>query len=125
MIKAPSLDYDDVIASLLDGNFYSTTGPEIYELSVEDNVLTVKSSEIKDIRVVSDWRAPGSKTHAPEREGDVFVTKIPLKIYRENYRAKMVWGAKNSYLRLELNTADGKHAYTRAYRFRDFPELYQ
>ena len=29
------------------------------------------------------------------------------------------------YGAMRLPTADGKHAYTRAYRFRDFPELYQ
>ena len=125
MVKADSLAYDDVIKSLLAGNFYSSTGPEIYELSIEDKILTVKTNDIKNIRVVSDWRAPGLKTHTPEREGDVFVTRIPLKIYRDNYRAKMVHGWKNSYFRLEINGHDGTHAYTPAYRFKDFPELYQ
>ena len=125
MVKADSLDYDDVIKALLAGNFYSSTGPEIYELSIEDKILTVKTNDIKNIRVVSDWRAPGTKTHTPEREGDAFVTRIPLKVYRDNYRAKMVYGWKNSYFRLEINGRDGTHAYTPAYRFKDLPELYQ
>lgn len=125
MVKADSLDYDDVIKSLLAGNFYSSTGPEIYELSIEDKVLTVKTNDIKDIRVITEWRAPGSKQHAPERVGDEFVTKIPLKLYREHFRSKLIYGWQNAYFRLEVNGRDGTHAYTPAYRFRDFPELFQ
>ena len=50
-IKAESLDYPAVFKALKDGHFYSSQGPEIYELYLEGNKVTVKCSPAREIRL--------------------------------------------------------------------------
>lgn len=56
MIKAEELTYKAIIDSLLKGNFYSSMGPEIRELYVEDGVLHVKTSPVEKIYVLMEGR---------------------------------------------------------------------
>jgi hypothetical protein len=51
MIKSPSLSYKDIITSLENGNFYASSGPEIYEIYQEDNKVYVKTSPAARIRI--------------------------------------------------------------------------
>ena len=123
MIRADALDYDAVIAALLAGDFYSSTGPAIEELSLEDGVLTVRTDDVKGVRVVTDWRAPGSKRFLPERDGDGFVTVVPLSRFADKTRKENAPGWSDSYFRIEVLGHDGTAAFTRPFRFRDLPEL--
>ena len=61
MLKAKSLDYDTVFCALKKGDFYSSTGPEIKSLSIEDGIVTVKTSAAKRISLVTDRRLTVSK----------------------------------------------------------------
>ena len=56
MIESPSLNYSNIMNALKSGNFYSSQGPEIYEISIEDSNLHVKCSEVKTIVVYTDGR---------------------------------------------------------------------
>ena len=56
MINSCSLDYSEVMDSLKRGDFYSSQGPEIYEISVEDNKLHVKCSDVCLIVVYTNGR---------------------------------------------------------------------
>ena len=49
MINAASLDYRSVTEALLDGDFYASEAPEIYELIYEDGRVTVKTSDADSI----------------------------------------------------------------------------
>lgn len=49
VIRAPKLTYKDVCESLRNGNFYSSNGPEIKSLYIEDGVLHVETSEARRI----------------------------------------------------------------------------
>ena len=49
VIKAEKLDYPSVFKALKDGHFYASQGPEIHELYVEGNTVTVKCSEAREI----------------------------------------------------------------------------
>ena len=44
MIKAQELTHEAIVGALQNGHFYASMGPLIEELSVEDNILTVKTS---------------------------------------------------------------------------------
>ena len=124
MIRAASLDYDDVIRALLAGDFYSTTGPEITELSLDDGVLTVRCSEAREVRVVTDWRSYRvAKAAAPKREGDGFVARFQISRIGDKYRAETEPDWKNSYFRVEVADECGKRAYTRPFRVSALPEL--
>ena len=120
-VKADALDYDAVIAALLAGNFYSSTGPEIRELYVEDGVLTLKTDETGRVRVVSDWRSySAARSIFPVREGEDFVARFPIGRLLDKYRAESDSGWQDSYFRLEIEGQNGTHAYTRAFRAREF-----
>ena len=123
-VKADALDYDAVIAALLAGNFYSSTGPEIRELYVEDGVLTLKTDETRRVRVISDWRSySAARSIFPVREGEDFVARFPIGRLLDKYRAETDPGWQDSYFRLEIEGQNGTHAYTRAFRAREFSEF--
>ena len=124
MIKAESLSYEKVIDALMRGDFYSSTGPEIRELTLEDGILNVRCAAPADLIVVSDWRANVPKRYHAERDGEDWSCSIPLSPFSKKYVDQSQHGWQDSYFRIEVVGADGKRAYTRAFRFRDFPELY-
>ena len=49
MIKADKLDYQSIAKSLIDGNFYASQGPEIYELYYSDGKVYVTCSDSEKI----------------------------------------------------------------------------
>lgn len=51
MIKADELKYENITDALFSGNFYATTGPEIYDLYVENNQIYISCSEAVKITV--------------------------------------------------------------------------
>lgn len=65
MIKAEKLTYDSIVDALLKGNFYSSMGPEIKELYVEDGVLHVKTSPVEKIYVLMEGRNCYKKAAKP------------------------------------------------------------
>jgi hypothetical protein len=59
-ISSADLTYDNIIKSLIDGDFYSSQGPEIYGICLEDaggvKKLTVKCSDVDLIVVYTNGR---------------------------------------------------------------------
>ena len=125
MIRANSLAYDEVIAALLAGNFYSSTGPEIRELSVEDGILTVRTGEAREVRIVTDWRSYRvAKAIAPKREGEDFVARFTITRLSDKYYTSTEPDREHSYFRVEVTGEGGKRAYSRPFRVKDVPELF-
>ena len=62
-VGAEALNYESIINGLTNGAFYSVAsssfeeGPEFKEISVEDNTLTVVTSDVKGIYYISDSRS--------------------------------------------------------------------
>ena len=56
MINAAGLNYTDVFNSLKKGDFYSSQGPLIHEISLDDNTLYIKCSDVCLIVVYTDSR---------------------------------------------------------------------
>jgi len=56
MVNSNSLQYKDVMDALRSGDFYSSQGPEIHEISIENNDLSVKCSNAGLIVVYTDSR---------------------------------------------------------------------
>ncbi len=65
MIKADKLEYRTVTKALLDGNFYASEGPEIYELWFEDGEMHITTSDAQKIEFTTDRRRNGRNV-APE-----------------------------------------------------------
>jgi len=56
IISADKLEYTEIIESLKKGDFYSSQGPEIHEISIEDGTLSIKCSDVCLIVVYTDSR---------------------------------------------------------------------
>jgi hypothetical protein len=63
MVKAAELSQEPILQALDWGAFYSSTGPEIHDLCLEDGVVTVSCSPVEHIHFVCDW-ALGGVVHA-------------------------------------------------------------
>ena len=56
MVNADELKYESIINSLLSGDFYTSTGPEIFEISVEDMTVHIKCSKAVKINLSTKGR---------------------------------------------------------------------
>ena len=63
MAKAQELSREAILRALLAGAFYSSTGPQIHDLRLEDGVVTVRCSPVDHINFICDW-ALGGAVHA-------------------------------------------------------------
>lgn len=102
MIKADKLEYRAITKALEDGNFYSSLGPEIYELYVEDDTVHIKCSPAKRITMnVGQYLRACRKE---DRDGGL-VTEASFKIERDD----------DIYFRLTVIDEYGRPANTNAY----------
>lgn len=111
-VKAKKLDYDTVFKALKNGDFYSSTGPEIKSLYIEDGVVKIKTSAAKRISLVSDRRITVNKNAE-----DKLLTgaELSLSALLENHAKTKDY--KRCYFRLEVVDKYGNKAQTRAYFF--------
>ena len=100
MIKSDSLDYSDVTRALVNGQFYASEGPEIYELSFEDGRVTVKCS--KADRITCNFGV---------RRARVALDETGEGIFNATFDMRPEW----KYFRITVTAKDGKTACTNAY----------
>ena len=97
MINADRLDYNVIMDALQKGDFYCSTGPEIYSLTREENTVTIKTSPAKRIALSTRGR-----------------------------RCDVLWGngieeatfelqPNDGYFRITVDDMYGNHAHTQAY----------
>jgi hypothetical protein len=96
-VKARSLTPELLLAALKDGDYYSSTGPEIHDVSVVDGQVTVKCSPAG--RVIVTGGSPGKQIAA----GDGLTScTLPVDGFRRFFRVTVV-------------AADGGRAWTNPY----------
>ena len=103
MVKAPELTYGAVTEALLNGNFYSSMGPEIHGLSVEDGVLKVETSPVDKIFVMTQGRNC-------YREAAVPGQTISGGSFSLN--------GTEGYIRVQIRDREGRFACSNAYEMR-------
>ncbi|MEG0019485.1 MAG: PHP domain-containing protein [Oscillospiraceae bacterium] len=52
-VKAPTLTHEDIVSNILSGNYYSSSGPEIFDFGVKDGMAWVECSPCNRINFVS------------------------------------------------------------------------
>lgn len=115
MIQADRLDYTTVMAALERGDFYSSTGPLLESVTLEDTRLTVRTSGVRDIFVTTERRVSFARSDAA---APVQEATFELADYIE--KSKMTpetWG--QAWFRITLYDHAGKEAHTRAYFLKD------
>ena len=100
VIKADKLEYSTVTKALVDGNFYASEGPEIYDLYTEDGKVYITCSDADRIAINFDIR----RASIAYSEADSCITSASFTIPED---------AK--YFRLTVTDKSGKHACTNAY----------
>ncbi|MBN2853022.1 MAG: CehA/McbA family metallohydrolase [Clostridia bacterium] len=56
VVKAAQFTKESLAASIISGSYYSSTGPEIHQFYIEDNVVHAKGSDCESIRLVFHYR---------------------------------------------------------------------
>lgn len=102
-IKADELEYSKITDALLKGNFYSSTGPEIKELYVEDGVLHVKTSPCCKIALTALTRYYSTLV---DENGGLTEASFPLSPQFDAYR-------------LTITDKNGEKAFSNAYYVED------
>ena len=112
MLKAESLTYDNIFNAMRDKNLYSSTGPEINDLYLEDDKLCIKTSAVREILLSSERRYARFVKGA---NGELINgAEFDIKGYIED-SIKCGSDPKKAYLRITVIDNNGKCAYTRAY----------
>ena len=113
MVKAERLEYSLLMDALEKGDFYASTGIEIYDLYIENNVLHIECSEVDEITLHTPIRfrkSIKSKDGEKITSWDIDISPL-IDTCRENYDSL----TKDTYFRLDLRTNDGKRAHTRGF----------
>lgn len=98
-VNAESLSYENIVNGLLKGDFYSTMGPEIYSLYVEDGYVHIECSDAKRIC----YSTRGRRTKAVNA-GDGYVNSAVFEIKDTD-----------GYFRIDVIDDKGNRANTQAY----------
>jgi len=61
-VNSKSLKYEDIMEALAKGNFYASQGPEIHEISLDGDMLTIRCSPVNTIVVYTQGRKCYVKT---------------------------------------------------------------
>lgn len=100
MIYAETLTYENIVEALLKGNFYSSMGPEIEELYVEDGFLHIKTSPVEKIYVKMEGRNCYKKLAKPGETISSAVFELQ---------------GNETYIRVDCQDERGLHACSNAY----------
>jgi hypothetical protein len=107
-ISMPELTHSAFIDSFENGRFYASTGPEIYDLYIDEdaNELVINCSPVKSVMVKCFKFASALAVH--HNKDDITTLRMPLDYIKNDSKY---------FFRVELLTTDGKRAYTQPYYF--------
>ena len=104
MINADRLEYGELMRALKEHRFYASTGPEIYSITREDEVIRVRTSPARRIAKSTEGRQCAAKF----AEDGELITEATFKV-RQNER----------FFRITVEDAQGRRAYSPLYPGRD------
>lgn len=112
MVKASELKYETVMDALEKGDFYSSNGPLIEELTIEDGIVSIKTSLATQIFISTERRMTFMK------RSDEGITEANFDI--NNYLTRCAnENCINPYIRITVIDKEGKKAHTRAFRINE------
>lgn len=102
VVNAESLTHDNIIKAILAGNYYSSSGPEIYDWGIKDGTAYVVCSPVNRINFIC-----GNNINYG---GTVMCNDVEETISRAEFRL----AGNETYLRVECADKFGKTAWTNA-----------
>ena len=109
MIKAKELTYDKIFTALKNGDFYASTGPEFYEISIEGSKVKVITSPAAFVGFSTDCRQLYAK-----RDEKNLLTEVCFDI-DWYFRLSKDGPNEHQYIRITAVDEFGNEAYSRAY----------
>ena len=106
MVGASELRYDSVINALEKGDFYMSCGPEIFSLTIEENILKVTCSDARQIALESHGRF----ARRAANDDGTFIREAEFDLTKFFEKAD-----DSMYIHLTVTAPDGTYAATRAY----------
>lgn len=91
VVKAESLEHQAVIQAILEGNYYSSTGPEIYDWGIKDNIAYVECSQVERVNFMAGnyINAGGTRIFKSEQK-PVMRAEFPLKGNEQYIRVECI-----------------------------------
>lgn len=112
MVGAEKLEYASVVETMEKGNLYASTGPEIFGLFLEGDILTVQCSDARSASVESNIRF--ARTAYPvHNDGLLREAKLDISVWRNAAEQN-----PDDWIRITVHGSYGHYASTLAY-FRD------
>lgn len=102
MIKAPELTYPSIIQAFLAGEFYCSTGPQIYDYYLEGDTLCIDCSPVRSVYLRS--AATNAPAKALSSSNDITHAEFDLTEIRTT--------RKEPFVRIEIVDSTHKTAYT-------------
>ncbi|MET7887795.1 CehA/McbA family metallohydrolase [Streptomyces avermitilis] len=79
-VRAESLDPEQLVSALKAGHFYSSTGPELHDVQLDDGRVTVRCSPVRKVLLT------GSVPGAQVLQGDALTeASLPVEMFRHGY----------------------------------------
>ena len=109
MIKAKSLTYENIFNALKNGDFYASTKPEFYEISIEGSVVKLVTSPVAFVGLSTDCRQLYAK-----RDEKKLLTEVYFDI---GWYFDLSKNGPNEYKYIRITLVDefGNEAYSRPY----------
>lgn len=99
-----------VMSALKSGSFYSSQGPEFYQLSFENNILQLECSPCEEIIVMSDC-SRGFCGTVPGYKG-TNLQDLKKTQQMTSYETKIPDNAGLTYLRCQIKDSNGRYAWS-------------
>ena len=95
-----ALEQDEIIRSIIEGNYYSSQGPSFYEWGIKDGIVYVECSPVRQVRFIAgNFINAGGIVNAASPRDLITYAEFQLK-------------GNEHYLRVECTDTQGKIAWT-------------
>lgn len=100
MVQAEHLDHESIVNAILEGNYYSSTGPEIYEWGIRDNMVYVSCSPVCRVNFMAgNYINAGGAVVSATGKNDITRAEFELR-------------GNEDYIRIECSDIYGKTAWS-------------
>lgn len=100
MVQAENLTHDNILHSMIDGKFYSSSGPEIHNWGIKDDTVWVDCSACERVNFICGGPVGTGRTAFPKLPGG--------KLIHAEYKFR----GGEKYVRIECVDFSGKTAWT-------------
>ncbi len=86
MVKSETLEHDDIVNNLLNGNYYSSTGCDIYDWGIKDGEVYIECEDCRAIRFAVGGRVGDGKTFRSDNGTALIGAKYKLQGHEKTVR---------------------------------------